>query len=188
MHYKVQFDSGLAAWTHSVITFFFLLLQKFITVLCSGEIQPKQSVLFWRTKPDHLQRESLQHFNLLLRSLVFVFTRFGLARFKALQKRSETPTETGSVPVQPVKEAGGCHESTQTKHEWVWPGKTTWFIPGLCQETLQARLSLCLCDTASMPSETESVNTDNHAGADDKSPCCGPLWWVLSFPFFCQAW
>ncbi|XP_037832721.1 voltage-dependent L-type calcium channel subunit alpha-1D isoform X18 [Kryptolebias marmoratus] len=29
---------------------------------------------------------------------------------------------------------------------------------------------------ASMPtSETESVNTDNHNGEDDKSPCCGPL-------------
>lgn len=42
-------------------------------------------------------------------------------------------------------------------------------------ETLQARC-FCLCDAASMPSETESANTDNHAGADDKSPCCGPLW------------
>uniref|UniRef100_A0A674P904 Voltage-dependent L-type calcium channel subunit alpha n=1 Tax=Takifugu rubripes TaxID=31033 RepID=A0A674P904_TAKRU len=28
---------------------------------------------------------------------------------------------------------------------------------------------------ASMPSENESANTDNHAGADAKSPCCGPL-------------
>ncbi|XP_070695947.1 voltage-dependent L-type calcium channel subunit alpha-1D [Pempheris klunzingeri] len=28
---------------------------------------------------------------------------------------------------------------------------------------------------ASMPSETESVNTDHHTGVEDKSPCCGPL-------------
>uniref|UniRef100_A0A3Q1G910 Voltage-dependent L-type calcium channel subunit alpha n=1 Tax=Acanthochromis polyacanthus TaxID=80966 RepID=A0A3Q1G910_9TELE len=28
---------------------------------------------------------------------------------------------------------------------------------------------------ASMPSETESVNTENHNGDDSKSPCCGPL-------------
>ncbi|XP_054868925.1 voltage-dependent L-type calcium channel subunit alpha-1D isoform X7 [Amphiprion ocellaris] len=27
----------------------------------------------------------------------------------------------------------------------------------------------------SMPSETESVNTENHNGDDSKSPCCGPL-------------
>lgn len=49
---------------------------------------------------------------------------------------------------------------------------TKWFISA----DTSCVLFLCLCDTASMPSETESVNTDNHTGADDKSSCCGPLW------------
>lgn len=37
-----------------------------------------------------------------------------------------------------------------------------------------------MCDSAaSMPtSETESATTDNHNGEEDKSLCCGPLWWV----------
>lgn len=31
---------------------------------------------------------------------------------------------------------------------------------------------------ASVPaSETESVNTENQNGEDEKTPCCGPLWW-----------
>lgn len=31
--------------------------------------------------------------------------------------------------------------------------------------------------TASVPaSETESVNTENQNGEDEKTPCCGPLW------------
>lgn len=46
-------------------------------------------------------------------------------------------------------------------------------------------LSVCVCvydTTASIPtSETESVNTDNHTGVEDKSPCCGPLWWVWQY-------
>lgn len=30
---------------------------------------------------------------------------------------------------------------------------------------------------ASVPaSETESVNTENQNGEDEKTPCCGPLW------------
>lgn len=39
-----------------------------------------------------------------------------------------------------------------------------------------------LCDAAaSVPaSETESVNTENQNGEEEKTPCCGPLWSVKS--------
>lgn len=130
--------------------------------------------------------ESLQRFNLLLRFLVLVLTWFGLACFSSTKTiRDSNQNSAAQVvffPVQPVKERS-CHESNQTKHEWVWAGKTDviYICPiGLYGETLEARC-FCLCDAASVPSETESANTDNHAGADDKSPCCGPLWWVLLF-------
>uniref|UniRef100_A0A8C7V4H6 Voltage-dependent L-type calcium channel subunit alpha n=1 Tax=Oncorhynchus mykiss TaxID=8022 RepID=A0A8C7V4H6_ONCMY len=48
---------------------------------------------------------------------------------------------------------------------------------------------LCLCDvTASVPaSETESVNTDNPNGEDDKANCCGPHCQIVtSFPLPCS--
>ncbi|XP_013857173.1 voltage-dependent L-type calcium channel subunit alpha-1D isoform X4 [Austrofundulus limnaeus] len=42
---------------------------------------------------------------------------------------------------------------------------------------------------ASMPtSETESVNTDNHNGEDDKSPCCGPLCQKITKSKFSRQW
>ncbi|XP_056897794.1 voltage-dependent L-type calcium channel subunit alpha-1D isoform X7 [Takifugu flavidus] len=41
---------------------------------------------------------------------------------------------------------------------------------------------------ASMPSETESANTDNHAGADAKSPCCGPLCQKITKSKFSRQW
>uniref|UniRef100_A0A3B4ZQ06 Voltage-dependent L-type calcium channel subunit alpha n=1 Tax=Stegastes partitus TaxID=144197 RepID=A0A3B4ZQ06_9TELE len=40
----------------------------------------------------------------------------------------------------------------------------------------------------SMPSETESVNTDNHNGEDDKSPCCGPLILICVKLFVSRQW
>lgn len=38
---------------------------------------------------------------------------------------------------------------------------------------------------ASVPaSETESVNTENQNGEDEKTPCCGPLWWERTSVLF----
>ncbi|XP_055079120.1 voltage-dependent L-type calcium channel subunit alpha-1D [Periophthalmus magnuspinnatus] len=41
---------------------------------------------------------------------------------------------------------------------------------------------------ASMPSETESVNTDNVPGEEDKSPCCGPLCQKITKSKFSRQW
>lgn len=39
-------------------------------------------------------------------------------------------------------------------------------------------MSALFAAVASVPaSETESVNTENQNGEDEKTPCCGPLWW-----------
>ncbi|KAL3063951.1 hypothetical protein OYC64_000292 [Pagothenia borchgrevinki] len=40
----------------------------------------------------------------------------------------------------------------------------------------------------SMPSETESANTENHNGEDKKSPCCGPLCQKISKSKFSRQW
>lgn len=87
MYKKVQFDSGLTACTHSVITFFFFAeIHHF--VVFRRDSSSNKAFSFEEQKPDHLQMESLQHFNLLLRFFVFVFTWFGLASFSAPKTES----------------------------------------------------------------------------------------------------
>lgn len=121
MFKTVQFDSGLAACMHSLCDhIFFSEIPSFCCV--QERFKPKQSVLFSRTKPDHLQMESLQRFNLLLRSLVLVLTRFGLACFsstKTIRDSNQNASAqvvffqsnqlmSGAVTNQPKPNTSGC--------------------------------------------------------------------------------
>lgn len=74
--------------------------------------------------------ESLQHFNLLLRFLVFVFAWFGLTSFsapKSIRHSNQTHSSVRVVFSSPVCDWGiqawGCQNSNQTKHECLWTGK-----------------------------------------------------------------
>lgn len=186
MYYKVQFDSGLAACMHSVITFFSFFAEIHHFVVFRRDSNSNKAFSLEEQKPNHLEMESLQHFNLLLLLLSCVCVHvvwFGFFQ-RSKNNRAFQPNPvfcTGSFPVRPA--IGGLKSGAvvnQTK-----PNTSGCDSEKLCDLYLAKRfvsgdtsgvLFSCLCDTASMPSETESVNTDNNTGADDKSSCCGPLW------------
>lgn len=178
-------------WSH----FFFCRNSSFCCV--QERFKLKQSVLFWRTKTRSLADgipPALQSTPAFFCVCVhMVWLGFFQRSKNRINQNQNQPFQTdpvfctGSFPVRPV--IGGLKSGAvvnQTKPNtsgcelektfFVWPS-------GLYQEILQV-WCFHVCVTASMPSETESVNTDNHTGADDKSSCCGPLWWVLRSLFF----
>lgn len=94
-----------------------------ISLLCSGEIQiqTKRSVLKDKnTITCRRNRSSTSICSCLF--LVFVFLWFGLACFSSTKTIRDSNQNRSSVqvvfPVRRVKE-WGCHESNQTKPEWV---------------------------------------------------------------------
>lgn len=154
-----------------------------IILLCSGEIQTQTKRSVFKDKTQSLADGIPPALQPAL-FLVLVFTWFGLACFSSTKTIWDSNQNASAQVVffqSNQLKSGAVMNQTKPNTSGCEPEKKDliYICPiGLYGETLQARC-FCLCDAASAPSETESANTDNHTGADDKSPCCGPLWWVL---------
>lgn len=167
--------------------FFVFFFQKCIILLCSGEIQTKTKRSLLKNKNPISCRWN--PWRTWISSCVFLSCSHGLAwLLSALQKWSGMqPNQVFCARSFPVQSANGGLKSGPVVNQ-AKPNTSVCEPEKRCDFYLAKRFVsadpsgvcvVCLCDAASMPSETESVNTDNHTGADDKSPCCGPLWWVL---------
>lgn len=81
------------------IFFFCFFAEIHNSVVFRRDSNSNKAFSFEEQKPDQLRVESLQHFSLLLRFLVFVFTWFGLAFFSTPKTIRHSNQSQSSVQV-----------------------------------------------------------------------------------------